>query len=156
MRLQLSIGALVLAVFVPVVAGAPPDTNACSLLTRDEAAAAAGSPVGEGKPHAGGSMSGQGIDVNNCTYTGSGMKELRVNLWRFSPQAKQSLDVYRGLCGKKEQAAGLGDIACWYNAEHKELQVLKGSSLLILELSGRRGASDALITAAKQALARLK
>jgi len=155
MRLHLSIGALVLAIAAPAFAGAP-DTNVCALLTRDEAAAAAGSAVAEGKPNAGGSMAGQGITVSNCTYAGSGMKELRVALWNFSPQAKASLEVYRGLCGKKEQAAGLGDVACWYNADHKELQVLKGSSLLTLELSGRRDGGEALVTAAKQALARLK
>jgi hypothetical protein len=155
MRLQLVIGALVVAVGVPAVAAAAPDSNVCALLTRDEAAAAVGGSVAEGKFIAGGSMSQQGIDVTNCTYTGSGMKELRVNLWSFAPSASQSLEVYRGLCKKKEQAAGVGDLACWYNAKHNELQVLKGSKLLILELSGGRG-SDALLTAAKQALGRLK
>ena len=155
MRLHMGIGAFVLAISAAGVTAAPPDTNACALLTRDEAAAAAGSAVAEGKPHAGGGLSGQGVDVTNCTYSGGG-KELVVNLWSFSPKAQASLDVYRGLCKKKEQAAGLGDLACWYNADHKELQVLKGSSLLILELRGRRDASDALVTAAKQALARLR
>jgi len=150
-----AIGAFVLIIGLPAVAAADPGSNVCALLTRDEAAAAVGSPVGEGKPLAGGSMAGEGIEVTNCTYTGSGMKELRVSSWSFSPKASQSLEVYRGLCRKKEQAAGLGDLACWYNAKHNELQVLKGSTLLIFELSGGRGA-DALVTAAKQALARLK
>jgi len=155
MTLRLSIAALVLAAAAPVAA-APPDTNACTLLTRDEASAAVGAAVGEGKLTAGGSMAGAGIDVSGCNYAAGSMKELSVSLWRFSPSASQSLDVYRGLCKKKEQAAGLGDLACWYNAAHKELQVLKGSTLLIFELSGRSGASDALVTAAKQALGRLK
>ena len=156
MRLQLAIGTLMLVVGVPAIATAAPDSNACTLLTRDEAAAAVGGAVGEGKLTAGGSMSAAGIDVSGCSYAGGSMKELNVSLWRFSPSASQSLEVYRGLCKKKEQAAGLGDLACWYNADHKELQVLKGASLLIFELSGRRGASDALVTAAKQALGRLK
>lgn len=155
MTLRLSIAALVLAAAAPVAA-APPDTNACTLLTRDEASAAVGAAVGEGKLTAGGSMAGAGIDVSGCNYAAGSMKELSVSLWRFSSAASQSLEVYRGLCRQKEQAAGLGDLACWYNAAHKELQVLKGSTLLIFELSGRSGASDALVTAAKQALGRLK
>ena len=153
MRLQLVIGALVLAVGVPAVAAAAPDSNVCALLTRDEAAAAVGGSVAEGKPLAGQSA-GSGIGVANCTYAGSG-KELRVNLWTFSPSASQSLEVYRGLCKQKEQAAGIGDLACWYNAKHNELQVLKGSKLLVLELSSGRG-GDALLAAAKQAVGRLK
>ena len=51
-------------------------------------------------------------------------------------------------------AAGLGDLACWYNASHNELQVLKGSALVIVQLRGR--SPDALTTVAKQALGRLK
>jgi hypothetical protein len=137
------------------IGAAAPDvqSNACSLLTRDEASAAVGSAVGEGKLTAGGSMAAAGIDVSGCTYTG-GSRDLSVSLWRFSPAAQQSLEVYRGLCKKKEQAPGLGDLACWYNASHNELQVLKGSTLLIFELRGR--SPDALTTVAKQALARLK
>ena len=127
--------------------------NACGLVTRDEASAAVGAPVTEGKPNPGGSMAGAGIDVTGCTYTG-GSRDLSVSLWRFSPAAKQSLEVYRGLCKKKEQVTGLGDVACWYNANHNELQVLKGPALVIVQLRGR--SPDALTTVAKQALTRLK
>jgi hypothetical protein len=122
-------------------------------VTRDEASAAVGSPVAEGKLTSGGSMAAAGIDVSGCSYAG-GTNELEVSLWRFSPSAKQSLEVYRGLCKQKEQAAGLGDLACWYNAKHNELQVLTGSTLLILQLRGK--SSEALTTVAKHALARLK
>jgi len=153
MRLQLTIGALVLAIGIPASAAAAPDSNACALLTREEASAAVGSKVGEGKLTAGGSMAAAGIDVSGCSFSG-GSKDLSVSLWRFSPSAQQTLEVYRGLCRKKEQAAGLGDLACWYNASHNELQVLKGSALVIVELRGR--SPDALTTVAKQALARLK
>lgn len=157
MKLQLRIasGALVLLVLVVALPAAAGDAaTACTVLTRDEATAAVGSAVGEGKLTAGGSMAAAGIDVSGCRYA-AGSKELSVSLWRFSPSAQQTLEVYRGLCKQKEQAAGLGDVACWYNAKHAELQVLKGSTLLIFQLS-RSGASEALITVAKQALGRLK
>jgi hypothetical protein len=136
-------------------AAAPDPSDACSLLTRDDASAAVGAPVGEGKLTAGKSMAGQGIEVTGCTYTSASGTDLSVSQWRFSPSAKQSLAVYVGLCKKKEQAAGLGDVACWYNERHQELQVLKGTTLMIFELR-RRDASAALTTAARQALARLK
>jgi len=154
MKLPLSIAVLIVAGAASQAAAAPPAANACGLLTRDEAAAVVGAPVAEGKPLKG--DMGQGIDVQNCTYTAPGAKELRVNLWRFGPRNSQGLEMYRGLCRQKEQASGLGDLACWYNAEHRELQVLKGTSLLILELTGRRGATDALMAAAKQALGRVQ
>jgi hypothetical protein len=133
--------------------GAAP--NACGLVTRDEATAAVGAAVAEGKLTAGRSMAGQGIEVSGCTYTATSGSDLSVSLWRFSPSAKDSLAVYVGLCKKKEQAAGLGDVACWYNERHKELQVLKGTALMIFQLD-RRDGSAALTTVAKQALGRLK
>lgn len=153
-RLRIAFGVLILfALALPAVAAPDGAANACTLLTRDEASTAVGSPVSEGKLTAGKSMSAAGIEVSGCTYT-AGSKDLSVSLWRFSPSAKESLEVYRGLCAKKEQAAGLGDMACWYNAKHSELQVLKGTNLLILQLRG--GAANSLTTAAKQALGRLK
>lgn len=155
MRLRIAVGAFIVAAALPATAAAAPDdgVNACGLLTRAEAAAAVGAAVGEGKLTAGGRMGGSGIDVSGCSYAG-GSNELQVSLWRFAPSAQQSLEIYRGLCKQKEQAAGLGDLACWYNAKHNELQVLKGSTLLIFELRGR--SAEALTTAAKQALARLR
>ena len=153
-RLRIAIGALtVFAITLPAAAAPDGAINACGLLTRDEATAAVGSTVGEGKLTAGGRMGGSGIDVSGCTYA-AGAKDLQVSLWRFAPSAQQSLEIYRGLCKQKEQAAGLGDLACWYNASHNELQVLKGSALVIVQLRGR--SPDALTTVAKQALGRLK
>jgi len=152
-RLRIAFGVSILfALALPAVAAPDGAANACTLLTRDEASTAVGSPVSEGKLTAGKSMSAAGIEVSGCSYAGS--KDLSVSLWRFSPSAQQSLEIYRGLCAKKEQAAGLGDMACWYNAKHDELQVLKGTNLLIFELRG--GAANSLTTAAKQALGRLK
>jgi hypothetical protein len=154
LRLRIAIGAfMALAVALPAAAAPDGAVNACGLLTRDEATAAVGSPAGEGKLTAGQSMSKAGIEVSGCNYTG-GSKDLSVSLWRFGPSAQQSLEIYRGLCKKKEQAPGLGDQACWYNASHNELQVLKGSSLIIVQLRGRT--AEALTTVAKQALGRLK
>jgi hypothetical protein len=37
--------------------------------------------------------------------------------------------MYSAMCAKKtkEGLTGLGDVTCWYNAKHQQLQVLKGS-----------------------------
>lgn len=142
---------------VSVASAAPPDTaqKACDVVTREEAAAAVGAAVAEGKLTAGQGMSANGMDVSGCMFKSAADKELNVSLWRFSPSAKQTLDVYRGLCAKKEQAAGLGDMACWYNKDHAELQVLKGSVLLIFQLR-RHDPSAALTTVAKQAVGHLR
>jgi len=56
---------------------------------------------------------------------------------------------------KKERLPGLGDIACWYNAEHGELQVLKGATILTVEITRNGDATEALTTVAKKALVRL-
>jgi hypothetical protein len=151
MRTLLCSGLLLLGL-VPSAAAGPTDSGVCSLLTRDEAAAALGAAVTEIKPLPGGPAGAQGIDVSACAYK-AGTKDITVSLWRFAPSAQQSLTVYRGLCKQKEQAAGIGDLACWYNARHSELQVVKGTALLIFEMNG---GADKLVTAAKQAVVRLR
>jgi hypothetical protein len=40
-----------------------------------------------------------------------------------------------GLCAQKAQVAGLGEIACWYNAKHRELQMLRGGTLMTIEIT---------------------
>ena len=145
---------LTLLLTAPAARAAAADSNACALVTRAEATAAVGGAVGEGKlttvPPA------NGIEVSGCTFASASRNELKVSLWRFSPSAKQSLDIYRGLCRKKEQAPGLGDMACWYNERHRELQVLRGTSLLIFELDRSGSATEPLLAVAKQAVARVK
>ncbi len=141
---------------------APPSTKTsatsfgpCALMTRQEAAAAVGEAVGEPKPIAPGRGAMPGVDVTACEYESATKHSVQVTVWRFSESAGQFRQFYQAAIGKKERVPDLGDIASWYNAEHRELQVLKGSTLLILEIHRSGNATEVLTTAAKKALARL-
>jgi hypothetical protein len=56
------------------------------------------------------------------------------------------------LCAKKskEGLAGLGDTACWYNDKHEELQVMKGSTLVTIQLRRSGDPTDANTALAKK------
>ena len=128
----------------------------CALLTKQDAAAAVGEAVGEPKPIVRGRSSTPGMSVSACEYESPAKHSVQVTVWRLSGDtAGAFLQVYRAECMKKEPAPGLGDLACWYSAEHRELQVLKGASLLTFEIHRNGNATEALTTVAKKALARL-
>lgn len=73
---------------------------------------------------------------------------------RGRPRVLAGLRSWGGVHGK-ERLPGLGDLACWYNAEHRELQVLKGATILTVQIKRNGDATGALTTVAKKALARL-
>jgi hypothetical protein len=60
------------------------------------------------------------------------------------------------VCGQKtrDALAGLGDIACWYSAEHEELQVFKGATFFSIELR-RKNPTEPIKMVAKAVLPRL-
>lgn len=129
--------------------------EACSVLTKEDAAAALGEAA-KGPKALGPLPAGPGATVSSCEYTGSGIHSVQVNLTRLPAS---SLVTYTGIiCRKKSNAglAGLGDLACWYNDKHEELHVIKG--LVFLSVQLRRGGSptEAIIGVMKKALAKLK
>jgi hypothetical protein len=131
----------------------------CALLTKQEAATAVGEAVGEPKPIGPGRSAMPGMSVVACEYesaTSHSGHSVQVTVWRFSgDSAGMSLQIYRAECMKKERLPGLGDLACWYNAEHRELQVLKGATILTVEIKRNGDATEALTTVAKKAVGRL-
>lgn len=93
---------------------APAVPDPCTLVSRQEAAAAVGASVAEGKRAAAGVQAMPGVDVSGCNYDSpTTIGYIKVAVWRFSPAAAQVREVYRTRCAKKEQAGGLGDVACW-------------------------------------------
>ena len=79
-----------------------------------------------------------------------------MTVWRFSgDSAAMGVQIYRAECIKKERAPGLGDLACWYDKDHDELQVLKGASVLDIKINRKGDATEALTTLAHKAVARL-
>ncbi len=141
--------------FLLVAARAPAPGDACSLLTKEDAAAALGEAATG--PKATGPMSGgTGSTVSACEYTGSGIHSIQLNLTRLPVS---SLPIYKGIiCDKKSKdgLAGLGDLACWYNDKHEELHVIKGSAFLSVELRRSGNPTEAIIGVMKKAVAKLK
>ena len=136
-------------------ARAPAPGDACSLLTKEDAAAALGEAATG--PKATGPMSdGAGSTVSGCEYTGSGIHSIQLNLTRLPAS---SVAMYKGIiCDKKgkDGLVGLGDIACWYNDKHGELHVIKGSAFLSVELRRSGNPTEAIIGVMKKALAKLE
>jgi hypothetical protein len=136
---------------------APGPFDACALMTQQEAAAAVGEAVGEPKPTNPPQSAMPGVSVAACEYVSAARNSVQVTVWRPSgDSAGMFLQIYKSECLKKEQLPGLGDLACWYNKDHKELQVLKGSMILTFEVRRSGNATEALTTVAKKAVARLR
>ena len=66
--------------------------------------------------------------------------------------------VYKAMCAKKgkEGLTGLGDVTCWYNDKHGELQVLKGLTFFSIELRKNGDPTEAIKGVAKKVYDRLK
>jgi hypothetical protein len=65
---------------------------------------------------------------------------------------------YKGFCAQKgkEGLTGLGEVACWYDGKHEELQVMKGLKLISIELRGKPNPTDAIKAVMKKAYDQLK
>lgn len=135
----------------PAAAASLSGVDACTLLTREDAAAAVGGTVGEGKST---DVKDGALPAKGCSYEGSGLNNIRLSMYLFEPGSPQ-VQVYRGLCAKKEQVAGLGDMACWYNDKHGELQALKGGTVMLIQISRSGDASEPLKAAMKKVVDRL-
>lgn len=128
-------------------------SEACSLLTKEDAAAALGVAVNGPESTSGLSM-GPGTTVSSCEYSGSGLQKVHLNLMHLSPEVAA---MYRAMCAEKDHKglAGLGDIACWYSDRHEELQVLKGTTLISIELHRNGDPTEAIKGVMKRAVGRL-
>ena len=128
--------------------------DACALLTKQDAVAALGEDVTQTESKSGLPM-GPGMTASSCGYEGSGYHKIHLSLMRFTPETAA---YYKAMCAKKgkEGLTGLGDTACWYNAEHEELQVLKGTTLITIELRGLEKPTEPIKAAARSVFTRLK
>ena len=121
--------------------------DACSLLMKQDAAAALGEAVS-------GPESAGTTTASSCEFSGSGLHAVQLNLMRLS---RDEAAVYRALCAQKgkEGLSGLGDVACWYSDEHEELQVLKGTTFFSIELQRSGNPTEAIKAVAKKVFDRL-
>jgi hypothetical protein len=139
----------------PVVpAGAAPAVDACALLTKQDAVAALGEDVSLSDSKSGLAM-GPGMTASSCEYVGSGYHRIQLTVMQFTPETAA---MYKAMCAQKgrEGLTGLGETSCWYDSDHDELQVLKGTTLLTIELGGLKNPTEPIKTAAKSVYGRLK
>jgi len=144
-RLMLAAPANAQAKPAPATAG-----TACSLLSKEIAAAALGEAV-------------KGPDATNmpdgtksaCEYTGSGLHKVHLNVMHMAPDVAS---MYKALCAQKSKdgLTGLGDVTCWYNDKHEELQVLKGGTFFSIELRKGGDPTEAIKGVAKKVFDQLK
>lgn len=128
----------------------PADSPACSWLTKEDAAAALGEAVtgpsatamGKGQP-------------SSCEYEGSGLHRVQVSVMPFDAA---TASVYKAMCLKKSRdgLTGLGDVACWYNDKHGELQVLKGLTMFSVQLQKSGDPTEAIKGVARKVYERMK
>ena len=139
----------------PVVPASPaPTDDACALLTKQDGVAAFGEDVTQSDAKSGLPM-GPGMTAASCEYSGSGYHKIHLTLIRMSPDAAA---MYKAMCDQKgkEGLAGLGDTSCWYDKDHEELQVMKGTTFFSIELRGLKNPTEPIKAAAKGVFARLK
>jgi hypothetical protein len=132
----------------------PSPGDACTLLTKEDAATALGEAASG--PKATGPMEdGTGASVSGCEYTGSGIHSIQLNLTRLPAS---SVPMYKQMCAQQgtDGLAGLGDLACWYNDKHAELHVMKGNAFLSIELRRSGNPTEPIKAVMKKALAKLK
>ena len=138
---------------------APSAVNACSLLTKQEAAAALGESVKDGESGTVGRSLMPNTAASYCEYASpTTVHKVHLNVWRSAADAAGQLkQMGQMVCGRKTKdgLSGLGETACWYNEKHGELQVFKGAIFLDVEMSRSGDTTEAIKTVAKQALARL-
>lgn len=136
--------------------------DACGLLTKDEAAAALGEAVNAPKPASVPPLPvapGVTLTPSACDYDAvSSPGHVRVTLFQSTGgSAAQSQQFRQIICGGKEQVTGLGEVACWYSAQHRELQVFPKAGILLdieMVIAGK-DVSEQVKTLARQVLGRL-
>ena len=127
----------------------PAASPACSYLSSDDAAAALGETVTGPK---GVSMRG---GTSSCEYSGSGIHTVHLNVIAMDAA---TMAMYKAMCAQKgrDGLTGLGDVACWYNDKHGELQVVKGTTFFSIQLRRSGDPTEAIKGVARKVYERVK
>jgi hypothetical protein len=143
--------------------GAAAATDACGLLSKDDAAAGLGESVRDPLAVTLGTQAvGPGITVSmsSCVFDASnGPRTVSVNYWKaagnLAPQLRQAAEQV--FCVGKERVSGLGDFACWGDSTHAELLIVKGSGFIDVQITGATtNRAAALQTLAQKVLTRVQ
>ena len=134
--------------------------NACALLTKADAEAALGESLPDPESVSVGSQQlgpGLTVSVSNCSYaSATTTHSVEIDLWLADSSSASVLQqTIEFACQTKENISGLGDVACWYDSDHGELQVAKASAFLDLRATTGGDATETLKALAQKALSRL-
>ena len=148
MRIASFLAALVVLV-TPNLASAQNSPEACTLLTKEDAAAALGESV------TGPKATSRPGGPSSCEFSGSGIHKVHLNV---IPMTAQTAGVYKTMCAQKTKdgLTGLGDVTCWYNDRHEELQMLKGLTLYSIQLHKSGDPTEAIKGVGRKVYDRLK
>lgn len=134
--------------------------DACALVTQSEAEAALGDSLQTpyvtytGTANVG--LSNAQATVSTCAYvSNSSIASLNVNYWSSPGNAAAVKAMVEGACTGKEMIDGLGDVACWYDSQHVEIQLATGATFLDIFATMNGDSSDALLNLSGKAVGRL-
>jgi hypothetical protein len=134
--------------------------DACALVTQSEAEAALGDSLQTpyvtytGTANVG--LSNAQATVSTCAYVSdSSIASLNVNYWSSPGNAAAVKAMVEGACTGKEMIDGLGDVACWYDSQHVEIQLATGATFLDIFATMDGDSSDALLDLSGKAVGRL-
>ena len=154
MRIIAAVAALSMAAAIVASAqtpkpATPASAGACALLTKEDAAAALGEAVTG--PTSASAPSGS----SSCEYSGSGLHKVHLNV---IPMTAATAGVYKDGCAQKNKdgLTGLGDVTCWYNDKHEELQVLKGLTFFSIQMQRSGNPTEAIKGVARKVYDRVK
>jgi cytoskeletal protein RodZ len=138
--------------------------DACALVTKEEAEAALGSALQapyitySGTANVG--LTSAQATVSTCAYMSeAGVPSANITYWSSPGHATEIkamvAEGVNGACVNKEMIDGLGDVACWYDSQHAEIQLATGATFLDIFVTMEGDASDALLDIAEKAVGRL-
>jgi hypothetical protein len=91
--------------------------------------------------------------VSSCQYSNaSGLHTVKLDLWQVLGDTSKIKQLTASICSGKEVVSGLGDVACWYDSGHREIQLSKGGGYIDMKSST---GGDPLQALAEKAIARL-
>jgi hypothetical protein len=93
--------------------------------------------------------------VGTCNYVSpSGFSSISLTSW-FSDDHGGIQDMIELACDGKETIEGLGDLACWYDDAHLEIQLGKGGAFVDMFITSSGDTTEIGQTLAEKAVARL-
>ena len=114
--------------------------DACTLITREEAAAAL--QVAVGPPNVirlplQQLTPGLNVEVISCEYaTANGFPSITTSIWRATGAATSQLRPIfeQSACSGSERVTGIGDVACWTESDRSGIVALRGSTVVQIDV----------------------